>query len=152
MDLQGFELHALQGANRVLADNPDIKLLLEFRPLALKQVRVNANDFIAALQEKGLVIRQVSSEGLIPLSPDWISENPDWYVNLFASGSESALERFLPDVRGMSFSIYLRRFAARRLAVSTRVRELPEHDSGADRSPVLSRSLRPCVVLQKPDL
>ena len=27
MDLQGFELHALKGANHVLADNPDIKLL-----------------------------------------------------------------------------------------------------------------------------
>jgi FkbM family methyltransferase len=86
MDLQGFELHALQGANRVLADNRDIKLLLEFCPLALKQAGANANDFIAALREKGMVIRQVSSKGLIPLLPDWISENPDWYVNVFASG------------------------------------------------------------------
>ena len=67
MDLQGFELHALQGA--------------------LKQAGANANDFIAALREKGMVIRQVSSKGLVPLLPDWISENPDWYVNVFASGS-----------------------------------------------------------------
>jgi FkbM family methyltransferase len=85
MDLQGFELHALKGANRVLADNPDIKLLLEFCPLALKQAGANANDFIAALLEKGMVIRQVSSKGLIPLLPDWKSESSDWYVNLFAS-------------------------------------------------------------------
>jgi FkbM family methyltransferase len=85
MDLQGFELHALQGANRVLGDNPDIKLLLEFCPLALKQAGANANDFIAALREKGMAIRQVSSKGLIPLLPDWKSEGPDWYVNLFAS-------------------------------------------------------------------
>src|SRR5437588_1529390 len=30
MDIQGYELHALRGAARVLADNPDNKLLVEF--------------------------------------------------------------------------------------------------------------------------
>ncbi len=76
---------ALKGANRVLADNPDIKLLLEICPLALKQAGANTNDFIAALRDKGMVIRQVSSKGLIPLLPDWKSESSDWYVNLFTS-------------------------------------------------------------------
>jgi len=85
MDLQGFELHALQGVDRVLADNPNIKLLLEFCPLALKQAGASGNDLIAALREKGKVIQKVSSKGLIPLLPDWISESPGWYVNLFAS-------------------------------------------------------------------
>jgi FkbM family methyltransferase len=85
MDLQGLELHALQGAKRVLADNADIKLLLEFCPLALEQAGANANDFIAALREKGMAIRQVSRKGLIPLLANWKNESPDWYVNLFAS-------------------------------------------------------------------
>jgi FkbM family methyltransferase len=85
MDLQGFELHALRGANRALADNPNIKLLLEFCPLALRQAGANGKDLIAALREKGMVIRQFSSTGLISLLSDWISESPDWYVNLFAS-------------------------------------------------------------------
>lgn len=85
MDLQGFELHALRGANRVLADNPNIELLLEFCPLALKQAGANGNDLIAALREKGMMIRQFSSAGLIPLLSDWIGESPGWYVNLFAS-------------------------------------------------------------------
>jgi FkbM family methyltransferase len=85
MDLQGLELHALQGARRVLADNADIKLLLEFCPLALEQAGANANDFIAALREKGMAIRQVSRKGLIPLLANWKNESPDWYVNLFAS-------------------------------------------------------------------
>ena len=39
IDLQGFELHALKGANRVLADNPDIKLLLEILPPRFKAGR-----------------------------------------------------------------------------------------------------------------
>ena len=37
MDIQGYELHALRGADRVLADNPGIKLLFEFWPYGLKQ-------------------------------------------------------------------------------------------------------------------
>src|SRR3954453_6161979 len=35
MDIQGYELHALRGAQRVLQENPDIKLLLEFWPAGL---------------------------------------------------------------------------------------------------------------------
>jgi len=34
MDIQGYELHALRGANRVLTDNPSAKLLLELWPMA----------------------------------------------------------------------------------------------------------------------
>jgi FkbM family methyltransferase len=85
MDIQGYELHALRGANRVLEDNPDIKLLVEFWPYGLKQAGASWVDLITALERKGLAIRQVSSEGLIPFHPGSISENADWYVNLFAA-------------------------------------------------------------------
>jgi hypothetical protein len=64
MDIQGYELHALRGANRVLEDNPDIKLLIEFWPYGLKQAGANWADLITALEQKDMVIRQVSSEGL----------------------------------------------------------------------------------------
>jgi FkbM family methyltransferase len=85
MDIQGYELHALRGANRVLEDNPDIKLLVEFWPYGLKQAGANWVDLIAALEQEGMVIRQVSSDGLIPFHPGSTSESADWYVNLFAS-------------------------------------------------------------------
>jgi FkbM family methyltransferase len=85
MDIQGYELHALRGANRVLEDNPDIKLLVEFWPYGLKQAGANWVELIAALERKGMVIRQVSSEGLIAFHPGTTSENADRYVNLFAS-------------------------------------------------------------------
>jgi FkbM family methyltransferase len=85
MDVQGYELHALRGANRVLVDNPDIKLLVEFWPHGLKQAGTNWVDLIAALEQKGMVIRQVSTGGLIPFHSDSASESADWYVNLFAS-------------------------------------------------------------------
>jgi FkbM family methyltransferase len=85
MDIQGYELHALRGANRVLEDNPAITLLIEFWPYGLKQAGANWVDLIAALEQKGMVIRQVSSEGTIPFHPGSTSESADWYVNLFAS-------------------------------------------------------------------
>ncbi|HEY6204751.1 MAG TPA: FkbM family methyltransferase [Chthoniobacterales bacterium] len=85
MDIQGYELHALRGANRVLADNPDIIVLLEFWPHGLKQAGANWVDLIATLEAGNMIIRQVTSKGLIPFRPGTPSENADWYVNLFAS-------------------------------------------------------------------
>jgi FkbM family methyltransferase len=85
MDIQGYELHAFQGATRVLTDNPDIKILLEFWPYGLKQAGANWIDVITALERRGMVIQQVSSGGLIPFHSDSASESADWYVNLFAS-------------------------------------------------------------------
>jgi FkbM family methyltransferase len=85
MDIQGYEFHALQGANRVLVDNPSIRVLLEFWPYGLKQAGVNWIDVIAALEVKGMVVKQVSTGGLIPFHSDSASESADWYVNLFAS-------------------------------------------------------------------
>src|SRR6266487_7064173 len=85
MDIQGFELHALRGAERVLADNPDVKLLLEFWPFGLKQAGVSWIDLMAILEEKAMLVRQVSSKGLIPFRSDSVNESAGWYVNLVAS-------------------------------------------------------------------
>jgi FkbM family methyltransferase len=85
MDIQGYELHALRGANRVLQDNQDLKLLIEFWPYGLKQAGVSWVDLIAALEQKGMIIREVSNDGLIPFHRGSVSESADWYVNLFAS-------------------------------------------------------------------
>jgi FkbM family methyltransferase len=85
MDIQGYELHALRGANRVLHDNPAIKLVVELWPYGLRQVATPWPDLIAALEQKGMVIRQISAKGLTPFLPDLLRESADWYTNLFAS-------------------------------------------------------------------
>jgi FkbM family methyltransferase len=84
MDIQGYELHALRGASRVLADNPAAKLLLEFWPYGLKQAGENWLQLIETLQSKNMAICQVTKLGLIPFRSDSVSESPEWYVNLFA--------------------------------------------------------------------
>ena len=52
MDIQGYELHALRGASRVLADNPGIKLLFEFWPYGLKQAGGNWVELIGRPEGK----------------------------------------------------------------------------------------------------
>ena len=46
LDLQGYELHALRGAKRVLSENPAIKLLLEFWPHGLESAGVGWRDLV----------------------------------------------------------------------------------------------------------
>lgn len=82
MDIQGYELQALRGANRVLADNPTAKLLLEFWPYGLKQAGANWMDLLATLESKNMVARQITKHGLVPFRPGPVRESADWYVNL----------------------------------------------------------------------
>jgi FkbM family methyltransferase len=85
MDIQGYELHALRGASRVLADNPGIKVLFEFWPYGLKQAGAKWTELIGVLEENGKLIQQVSSEGLTGFDPGSANESEAWYINLFAS-------------------------------------------------------------------
>ena len=85
IDIQGYELHALRGANRVLADNPNAKLVLEFWPYGLKQAGANWIELIDNLKSKNMAVHQVTKHGLVTFRPESVSESPDWYVNVFAS-------------------------------------------------------------------
>ncbi|PYI49595.1 MAG: FkbM family methyltransferase [Verrucomicrobia bacterium] len=85
MDIQGYELHALRGASRVIADNTAIKLLVEFWPYGLRQAGVRWSDLIANLKTQGMAIWQLSNNGLVPFRAESVREVPAWYVNLFAS-------------------------------------------------------------------
>jgi hypothetical protein len=85
MDIQGYELHALRGTNRVLADNPAAKLLLEFWPYGLRQAGGNWIELIDTLKSKDMAVYQVTKHGLVPFRSQSVSESPEWYVNLLAS-------------------------------------------------------------------
>jgi len=85
MDIQGYELHALRGTNRVLLDNPDAKLLLEFWPYGLAQAGANWLELIDNLRTKNLSVSKITNHGLVPFRSDSVRVSPEWYVNLFVS-------------------------------------------------------------------
>jgi FkbM family methyltransferase len=87
LDIQGYELNALQGAKRVIRENSDIKLLLEFWPYGLKQAGGSWAELIKMLQGFAMNIMFVRADGLIPFEARYVRTEVNWYVNLFASRS-----------------------------------------------------------------
>jgi len=85
IDIQGYELHALQGASRVVHENPDIKLLLEFWPYGLEQAGAKWEKLLGVLGAFGMELALVKTEGLIPFNTADLRIDRSWYVNLLAS-------------------------------------------------------------------
>jgi FkbM family methyltransferase len=88
LDLQGYELHALRGAKRVLSENPAIKLLLELWPHGLESAGVGWHDLVQLVRGFGMNVLQLKNENLVPLNETMIRMESDWYINLFASRGE----------------------------------------------------------------
>ena len=84
MDIQGYEFHALRGAKRVLEENPDINLLLEFWPWGLEQAGVHWDELIDTLRGFSMDVTVVRTSGLIPFETRDVQIDISWYVNLFA--------------------------------------------------------------------
>jgi len=84
MDIQGYELHALRGAQRVLQENPGINILLEFWPAGLKQAGVRWEGLIEMLQGLNMKLTLVRTCGLVPFDARDVRDDASWYVNLFA--------------------------------------------------------------------
>lgn len=85
LDIQGYELHALRGAERVLADNPEINLLLECWPYGLKQAGASVAELICFLSERGFSVSRAMHGGLIACDDEVPhGEGRLSYCNLFA--------------------------------------------------------------------
>ena len=95
LDIQGYELHALQGAKRIMNENQEIKLLFEFWPYGLKQAGTNWGELIEMLEGFAMNVMVVRADGLTPFEAHNIGIDADWYVNLFASrgAAEGAIAR-----------------------------------------------------------
>jgi FkbM family methyltransferase len=98
-DIQGFEFHALKGAHRVIAENAQIKLIIEFWPYGLRQAGVHWKDLILMLQAYDMSILQFAQAGLEPFRRESISERPDWYVNLLAYQPSSSTDTVIRAAR-----------------------------------------------------
>jgi FkbM family methyltransferase len=84
MDVQGYELHALRGAQRVLQENLNINLLLEFWPAGLEQADVDWKELVEMLQGLSMNLTLVRTHGLVPFDARDVRSDISWYVNLFA--------------------------------------------------------------------
>jgi FkbM family methyltransferase len=96
IDIQGYELHALHGAQRVLQENPDINLLLEFWPAGLKQAGVGWEELVEMLQGLNMNLTLVRTCGLVPFDAHDVRNDISWYVNLFAHRSPGQIHNW-PD-------------------------------------------------------
>jgi FkbM family methyltransferase len=84
MDIQGYELHALRGAERVLQENSNINLLLEFWPAGLEKAGVDWEELVEMLQGLSMNLTLVRTHGLVPFDARDVRSDISWYVNLFA--------------------------------------------------------------------
>jgi FkbM family methyltransferase len=84
MDIQGYELHALRGAQRLLQENSEIRLLVEFWPAGLEQAGVSWEGLVGMLQGLNMDLTLVRTSGLVPFDASKVRTDVSWYVNLFA--------------------------------------------------------------------
>ena len=96
MDIQGYELHALRGARRVLQENPEINLLLEFWPAGLKQAGGGWEELVEMLQGLNMNLALVRTCGFVPFDAHDVRNDISWYVNLFAHRSRGQIHNW-PD-------------------------------------------------------
>jgi hypothetical protein len=95
MDIQGYELHALRGAQRLLQENSEIRLLVEFWPAGLEQAGVSWEGRVEMLESLNMNLTLVTTHGLVPFDASKVRTDVSWYVNLFAhrGRSRSAIDR-----------------------------------------------------------
>ncbi|MBI2802618.1 MAG: FkbM family methyltransferase [Gammaproteobacteria bacterium] len=90
IDVQGFEHNVLQGARRVLTDNPNLTLIAEFWPYGLAKAGSSPRDFLKFLTSLGFDYIALNSNfsrrpGLNDLDP----LREDQYCNILLSRTSS---------------------------------------------------------------
>jgi FkbM family methyltransferase len=88
MDIQGFELQALRGAERVLTENPKAELLVEFWPYGLERAGTSGEELVRFLRDRGFHFFTVKNNRLSPCPEPWANpDDPAHYFDLFAQPS-----------------------------------------------------------------
>jgi len=63
IDIQGFELHALSGMNRVIEENDRLAMLLEYFPAGITQAGGTPEALLALLRGAGFALHAISAAG-----------------------------------------------------------------------------------------
>jgi len=92
MDIQGFEMQAIQGMQKLLKKNKDVKIISEFWPYGLKKAGSSVTEYFKFLTENGFKCYLLEKKSLEKLSLEKVSslENlgEEHYFNIFASRTD----------------------------------------------------------------
>lgn len=84
IDVQGYEWSVLRGAQRVLSESADLKILMEYWPWGLKKASAEPSEMLNLFKTLGFQITKVADGGVEAFgsgnSPD--PSDPDDYCNL----------------------------------------------------------------------
>jgi len=85
IDIQGYEYHALSGMIRVLQDNNQLKILMEYFPHGLESSGYSGSELRTFLMERGFLLYSVTNRGnLLALREREPRLNSLGYTNIFA--------------------------------------------------------------------
>lgn len=85
MDIQGYEYNALKGMKRLLQDNSNVRILLEYFPTGLEMSGSSGTDLQRFLEERGFSLFHLSGNGnLVALNGKEPPLNSLGYTNVFA--------------------------------------------------------------------
>ncbi|MBL7910991.1 MAG: FkbM family methyltransferase [Bacteroidia bacterium] len=89
MDIQGFEMQAIQGMQNILEKNKDVKLISEFWPYGLKKAGSSVTEYFNFLVNKGFVCYLLEENSLLKLTSEKVRSleplGEEHYFNIFAS-------------------------------------------------------------------
>ena len=70
IDVQGYELAVCQGMEQLIAGNPEITIVLEYMPQAMKDLGFVAGDLLDWLHSRGFYIYQLGKKGTLLMVTD----------------------------------------------------------------------------------
>lgn len=89
MDIQGFEMQAIQGIQNILEKNKDVKLISEFWPYGLKKAGSSVTEYFNFLVNKGFICYLLEENSLLKLTAEKVKSleplGEEHYFNIFAS-------------------------------------------------------------------
>jgi len=65
IDVEGAELDVLKGASKLLKNNPQIKIVMEFAPTIIKRTGITSEEFLSTLRNLGFNIYSILENGQI---------------------------------------------------------------------------------------
>lgn len=84
IDVQGFELPVCQGIKTTLERNPDVTVVLEYAPSAMRELGFNPSQLVGFLVDRGFQVYLVCPKGkLSPGIPSGLDDSG--YVDLLFS-------------------------------------------------------------------